>query len=320
MVTEEKPVWQEWSSRFVRPRERYDVWQEMLNDSHLGWALDRGGNDNYSAQLEIGRLAGLQVVRCVCDPCRGLRRIREIAKDDEAFYGLLLVKEGQEEVWCRGNDNLLGPGNCLLWDSTSPISFKLHSPIHKVTLFVQQDRLRNTLPQVDALVGKTLDWRKGLGAIAASHVFTLASQVAYIDVRKAHPTAENTLELIATCLENQPLQISGPAQVDLLGRIKEHIEKNLDDTALDPTGLARTFGISVRYLHLLFKTESLTVSRWILERRLEHCRRDLIRTGARKNVTEVAFRWGFNDSAHFSRVFKKRYGISPRDFRKRHNS
>ncbi|MDD5581131.1 MAG: AraC family transcriptional regulator [Methylobacter sp.] len=29
----------------------------------------------------------------------------------------------------------------------------------------------------------------------------------------------------------------------------------------------------------------------------------------------MAFRWGFNDSAHFSRVFKQQFGCSPREFR-----
>jgi AraC-like DNA-binding protein len=318
MALVEGPFWQEWNSRGVRPHERYDAWQDMLNSSHLRWTLDGTGVRDFFAKLEIGRLAGLQVVRSLCDPCQGLRQPAEIARDTEAYYGLLLIFEGQEDVNCRGLCTTLGPGGFLVWDSTSPISFKLLSPIHKITLFVKQERMRNTLPQVDSLVGQALDWRQGFGAVAASHLSALASQVAHMDIDKAHPLAENTLELIATCLENSRLPMSGPAQADLLVRIKGYIDANLEDSTLGPPGLAKSFGISVRYLHLLFKAENLTVSRWIMERRLEHCRRDLIRASMRKNITEVAFRWGFNDSAHFSRVFKKRYGQSPRDFRDRH--
>ena len=318
MVVENRPFWQEWSSRLLRPKDRFGAWEEILNHSHLGWALDGGVARNFDARLQMGRLAGLQVVRCICDPCRGLRRVHEINVDNEAYYGLLLIYEGQEEVTCRGFANTLGPGNLLLWDSTAPISFKLLSPIHKLTMFVKQDRMRAALPQVDGLVGKPIDWRQGLGAVAASHLSALASQIAHIDDSKSQPMAENTIELIAACLESGSSVIKGPAQSDLLARIKNEIEGALEDVSLTPQALAGRFGISVRYLHLLFKAESITVSRWILERRLEHCRRDLIRNGSRKNVTEVAFQWGFNDSAHFSRVFKKRYGISPRDFRKKY--
>jgi AraC-like DNA-binding protein len=34
------------------------------------------------------------------------------------------------------------------------------------------------------------------------------------------------------------------------------------------------------------------------------------------SISEICFRWGFNGSAHFSRSFKERYGVSPRDYRK----
>ena len=34
------------------------------------------------------------------------------------------------------------------------------------------------------------------------------------------------------------------------------------------------------------------------------------------SISEICFRWGFNGSAHFSRAFKDRYGVSPRDYRK----
>jgi AraC-like DNA-binding protein len=30
-----------------------------------------------------------------------------------------------------------------------------------------------------------------------------------------------------------------------------------------------------------------------------------------ETVTEVAFRWGFNDAAHFSRRFKQAFGVTP---------
>jgi AraC-like DNA-binding protein len=38
----------------------------------------------------------------------------------------------------------------------------------------------------------------------------------------------------------------------------------------------------------------------------------LSQAGRGGNITEVAFRWGFNDMAHFSRAFKAHYGASAR--------
>ena len=49
---------------------------------------------------------------------------------------------------------------------------------------------------------------------------------------------------------------------------------------------------------------------------LERCRADLGTPALRtRSVGEIAYYWGFNDVAHFSRSFRARYAQSPREFR-----
>lgn len=308
---------QKWSSRGFCPGERFDAWQAALNVSHLGWTLQRNQKADFSADVQVTKLPDLQVVRCLCQPCSGFRGRREIAAGGRAYYGLLLLHKGQEEVTMGSRTVLLEPGNILLWDSTEPIRFKLHSPVYKTTVLVPQTRMDDALPQTRNLVGKAMDWRQGLGAVAASHIAALCAQASHIHHLQAHPAAETALMLIATSLGSQEARAGESARTGFADRIKTHIESNLDDLALGPGTLAERFSISIRYLHLLFAKEDQTVSRWILERRLERCRRDLMVAGPHKNITETAFAWGFNDGAHFSRVFKKRYGVSPREYRRR---
>jgi AraC-like DNA-binding protein len=52
----------------------------------------------------------------------------------------------------------------------------------------------------------------------------------------------------------------------------------------------------------------LTVAALIRQRRLERCHADL--AGTDHTVAAVAARWGFADPAHFSRLFKARYGYT----------
>lgn len=62
-----------------------------------------------------------------------------------------------------------------------------------------------------------------------------------------------------------------------------------------------------------------TVRGFLQEQRLEHCRADLtdpFHPG--RTVGVIRARWGFRDDAVFGRAFKKAYGISPGEYRKRH--
>ncbi|MGX1135491.1 AraC-like DNA-binding protein [Streptomyces glaucescens] len=100
----------------------------------------------------------------------------------------------------------------------------------------------------------------------------------------------------------------------MAGRIRRFVSENLQDPALGPELIAERHRVSVRYVHKVFATQGTTLSRWIRERRLHECRRELARsgrTGPAVPVSTVARRWGFTNASHFSRNFRARYGISP---------
>nr|WP_257018985.1 helix-turn-helix domain-containing protein [Streptomyces sp. TLI_235] len=92
----------------------------------------------------------------------------------------------------------------------------------------------------------------------------------------------------------------------LLVRSRQYIEDHLGDPDLCATSIADAFGISVRTLHLAYAGTGTTVSRWIRERRLKICYRELSRAAGHTTVTDIAFRWGFNNTGHFSTAFCRR--------------
>ncbi|MGH8259113.1 MAG: helix-turn-helix domain-containing protein, partial [Steroidobacteraceae bacterium] len=100
-------------------------------------------------------------------------------------------------------------------------------------------------------------------------------------------------------------------------QVRGYIEDHLHEPRLTPTAVARSLRMSARYLHQVFN-DGETVARYILRRRLEECARALCDAAQRgRTVTEIAFQHGFNDASHFSRVFRERYGETPRDYRRR---
>ncbi len=56
-----------------------------------------------------------------------------------------------------------------------------------------------------------------------------------------------------------------------------------------------------------------TPGRWLAEKRLKRAKAQVMMT--QKTISEIAFENGFESSAHFSRVFKNKFGASPIHFR-----
>lgn len=165
-----------------------------------------------------------------------------------------------------------------------------------------------------------------LGALLSPLLSDLARTAAEAGPPVGEMLAWNAVNLLATLAAEQTGAGTGAGAPGapgtpggwspLLVRIMEYVELHLTDPDLSPEVIARAHHISVRYLHKLFKEEDITVGRWILRRRLEECRRDLMRSGrGSRTIAAVAGRWGFLSAAHFSRVFRSAYGMSPREWR-----
>ncbi|PWU60027.1 AraC family transcriptional regulator [Micromonospora globispora] len=110
-----------------------------------------------------------------------------------------------------------------------------------------------------------------------------------------------------------PVRVTG-----LRSQVEAFVRRHLDDPELTPAAVAAAHHLSLRSLHRLFAGTGTTVAALIRTGRLERCFRDLAdpRLG-HLAVHQIAARWGLRDRAHFSRVFRAAYGISPREHRER---
>jgi DNA-binding response OmpR family regulator/nitrogen-specific signal transduction histidine kinase len=112
------------------------------------------------------------------------------------------------------------------------------------------------------------------------------------------------------------IQLKTPDE-KLLERVMECINKNLNNSDLSVDMIADTAGISRVHLHRKMKDlTGQTPHDFIRNIRLKKAAQLLATQGM--NVTEVMYACGFANSASFSTVFKKFYGMSPRDYIKEH--
>jgi acetamidase/formamidase/AraC-like DNA-binding protein len=129
--------------------------------------------------------------------------------------------------------------------------------------------------------------------------------------------AQSLADLLPTFVRAPATDAGGTAtQAAILHRLCQAIERKLDDPDLTPARVAEAEGISERYLQKLFEGSGSSFTHYLRERRLQRTSAELSSSAeAHHSISEIAYRNGFNDSAHFSRAFRHRFGLSPREFR-----
>ena len=95
-----------------------------------------------------------------------------------------------------------------------------------------------------------------------------------------------------------------------------YLRQNLRDASLTPQRVAAANQISVRQLYKLWSTNDMSLNEWVLSERLEASRTELASAGLlHLTIEAIARRCGFSDASHFSRRFRQRYGVTPREWR-----
>lgn len=133
---------------------------------------------------------------------------------------------------------------------------------------------------------------------------------------KAHYNATNLMEYIKAALK--PLRSRFPADVVYPEPVQKII-RYLDENPEKPytrSVLGEVAGLNPNYLASLFKeTTGQSVSTYRGLRQMELAASMLAET--RLSISEISEKAGFGDQTYFSNAFRKQFGISPGEYRKR---
>ncbi len=115
--------------------------------------------------------------------------------------------------------------------------------------------------------------------------------------------------------QRMPLNVRLGVSHPKLVRVVEMMERNID-TVASPHELAREVGLSGRQLERLFrKYLDTTPKRYHLDARLNRARQLLKQTTM--SVLDVAIACGFSTASHFTKTYRERFRVTPRDERAR---
>lgn len=310
------PCTRRWSTAGVSRADTTDAWQAALRDNYGHWQVTRSVAEGFTASTRNRDIHGVRVVECVCDPCTGRRLPQFIDQDPQPYIGVQITKAGRERFHLGGEDISLGAGDLVIWTSTQPAEFTVMERLHKVSLVLPWSDIQERLPRGTRFSGTVIDSRVGIGAVLYSHVDSLARQLDLFTEADHAAVRRATLELLTAAMSHRVESPQRSLAMRYLKQLQDHILAHLQDETLSPTTVAAANHMSPRYVHMLFAQIGVSASSWIRMQRLERCREDLrSRTYRDCSIAEIAYTWGFADPSHFTRIFKRQFGVGPREYR-----
>jgi AraC family transcriptional regulator, positive regulator of tynA and feaB len=297
----------------LRPVDLVDAWRDANARMYVPWDArpSVAGDERFRARLSRWYLGDLALVDASCGRARGRRGRREIAATADVI-GIAIMRRGHMKASFDGDTITVSAGQAMVWDGRRSEDFDVPSGVVKRTLIIPRDRLRAALPAYERMVGRVLSADDPPARLLARYLDTLASVLPDLDVHGRLSAADAALELAAGALAGCT-SVPRAARETLRAAIRRHIGEHLADPGLTPTGIAQAHAISLRTLHGLFEGGE-SVSALIRRERLERCYADLV-APTEDTVLTVALRWGFRDPSHFARLFRARFGVTPREAR-----
>lgn len=162
----------------------------------------------------------------------------------------------------------------------------------------------------------------GIRRIYSDMLVSIAEEIAELEGDQLRLLDQSFMEfLIACAIDEGGVSLAGASNnsyEENLHRICQTIELLLQDIDLTVSQVAEVHGVTTRYLQDNFSRVGRSFSGYVRQRRLERCRGDLTSPlFAQQTISEICYRWGFSAPAHFSRVFRKAYGKTPSEYRRK---
>lgn len=305
----------------VAPDQRLAYWVDMICSTYVQLECDAKGGDDFSGSILSHRLPGLDLSVVSSRAQRVMRTPRVISSASDDYFIVSLQTQGHAVISQDGRDAVMSPGDFAIYDSTRPYVLHFGDDFEEIVLKLRGDLLRSLVHNTEGLTATTVSGRTGAGHLLINMISTLRDEVDSLLPASAAAVASGVVNVLVAGLQSLPAcrkaELSSMSAYHV-ARIRQCIDDRLHDPALSIESIAAELAMSVGHLHRLFKTEPLSPSQYLWSRRLEACSRELLDSRrAKVSVAEIAFRWGFNDAAHFSRAFRDRFNCSPREWRRR---
>jgi|GEM_PF-632751 len=301
----------------VLPQQRTEFWCNALTST----LKSKARIEVPSTVLLDAKIAGLawgsvRLIEMVATP--HAIALTPIPGEDSIF--VLINLDGNVSAAQDGREARLSSGSFCVCDGARPWIINLIDHARNAVVIMPGNQLREIFPDWPQITAMQISSGEGAPAIFFELIASLCRHRDTVKEESAAEIARTIIDSLAAALRSLPQYCqAAPSHLETYHkeRIRNYVTAQLRDPNLSVESVALEVGLSTRYVHRLFATEVMPLMKWVWMERLDHCCRDLSLGSMRnRTVSEIAFYWGFNNPAHFSRAFRIRFGLSPTEYRR----
>ena len=300
----------------------YDVWREDISQNFCRVDAEPSAGDQIFCKVEIVQVSSLALATSRGTSGRFLRS-RSILSDSRDDFILFGATSGGLEVSREGRAVELQQSQMWLSDLTAETAVAFHDGNEFQTIRMPRRELLSICPGAEGKLAAPLPGCPGITELIARYFALSAEMAASMDAVGQLLAARHMIDLVALLLRTGPDETQLATQRGYsearLQLIQAHVLDRLDDNSLTIASTARRFGMSSKQVQRLFERAGTTFTEFVLEQRLLMARRLLSSFENRQNkIGAVAYAVGFGDLSYFNRTYRRRFGMTPSEWRDGH--
>ena len=238
----------------------------------------------------------------------------------EQYLLVIWQRRGTATLVQHGSTLRLVPGDMLVHEAGHPYRLDFEETFEVTLARIPAAPMRSLCPQVDTLLGVVQNCRQPqvalLTAMADCHVATDYATLPRAAAVHAAEALRQTLAACALAMVVAEQQRRPSLSQYHLGRIRQYALKRIGDSGLSINELVEALGISAAHIHRLFAGEAQSFSTWLWDTRLKLCHLALRAPECSgQPISQIAYQFGFNHPAHFSRAYRNHFGMTPSAWR-----
>lgn len=302
-----------YSTKDLPPAARYQAWLDR------GWPrvapiFRTVPTEPFNTVMENASLGRLQILYTEITAMTWERRLEDIRESDFQPLVVNMMVQGEAQGDMDGRPFFEPESTYHIQDLGRP---SLHGSTASLTysLIIPRDLAKDWLAPIEDLHGLVVSGDMATAMMnLAQNVWRLLPDLTFEGAARFERAF---LELLAAAVETArptaPVRIR--AEEALRAVAVWAIEQRLGLERASTSELCRVLKVSAGQLSVAFRDDG-GLKAYLLARRLDEARAALTGLEREEPIGNIAHRLGFSDAAHLSRAFRRRFGLSPRDYRK----